>query len=59
MKTSEQLASGEVAYSLQGDQKDLVWGQTIGTDKYPVIGGKTVYLTIDDNNNRVYSNTNI
>lgn len=37
-RTPEQLATGEVAYLL-GE----AWGQKIGTDAYPVLGGDTVY----------------
>ena len=36
--TAEQFASGEVAYLLGED-----FGQTIGTDTYPVLGGAAVY----------------
>ena len=32
----KQLASGEVAYKLQGDRTDNVWGQTLGTDLEPL-----------------------
>ena len=42
----DDFASGEVAYRLQEGQKDPVWGQTLadeGGDRYPVLGGKTVY----------------
>ena len=46
-KTVEQFASGEVAYLL-GDE----WGQNIGVDEYPVIGGDKVYLV-----NNTYTNT--
>ena len=42
-KTSEQFASGEVAYLLNGGQSDGVWGQTIGTQSGPVLNGKAVY----------------
>ena len=42
-KTTEQYKTGEVAYLLQLDQFDEVWGQTIGTDKYPTLGGAKVY----------------
>lgn len=42
-KTLEQFASGEVAYLLQGDKSKKVWGQTIGTDECPVLGGEKVY----------------
>ncbi len=46
-KTAEQFASGEVAYLL-GDE----WGQNLGVDEYPVIGGDKVYLV-----NNTYTNT--
>ncbi len=45
-QTSEQFASGEVAYSLQDNQDNqetVIWGQEIGTDEYPVLNGKKVY----------------
>ena len=42
-KTTEQFQTGEVAYLLQLDQSDEVWGQTIGTDTYPTLGGSKVY----------------
>lgn len=42
-KTKEQFANGEVAYLLQADRTETIWGQTIGTDLYPVLGGKKVY----------------
>lgn len=44
-KTAEQFASGEVAYLLQNGRTDAVWGQTIGEDTYPKLGGATVYQT--------------
>lgn len=42
-KTDEQFKSGEIAYLLQGEQTEHVWGQKIGTDDYPVLGGEKVY----------------
>ena len=42
-KTKDQFANGEVAYLLQADRTEDVWGQTIGTDTYPTLGGKKVY----------------
>lgn len=42
-KTKEQFANGEVAYLLQADRTETIWGQTIGTDLYPVLGGKKAY----------------
>ena len=44
-KTTEQYKTGEVAYLLQLGQSDEVWGQTIGTDTYPTLGGAKVYKT--------------
>ena len=51
-KTTAQFRSGDVAYRLSQsytvgrDTYDgSVWGQTIGTDNYPVLGGKKVYAT--------------
>ena len=48
-KTTEQYKTGEVAYLLQLDQSDEVWGQTIGTDTYPTLGGAKVYKNADYN----------
>ena len=42
-KTTDEFKTGEVAYLLQLDQSDEVWGQTIGTDTYPNLGGAKVY----------------
>ena len=49
-KTTAQFASGEIAYLLsQGCTIDevtydgTIWGQTIGTDTYPTLGGAKVY----------------
>lgn len=42
-KTTEQYKTGEVAYLLQLDQTEEVWGQTIGTNTYPTLGGAKVY----------------
>ena len=53
-KTAAQFASGEIAYLLSqgcstGEGDDTVtydgsiWGQTIGTDNYPTLGGAKVY----------------
>ncbi|WP_302525561.1 GLUG motif-containing protein [Phocaeicola barnesiae] len=50
-KNADQFQSGEVAWLLQGEQEGQVWGQTIGTEDYPVLGGLKVY-----NNNGTYSN---
>ena len=59
--TAERLASGEIAYLLQGEQKTQVWGQNIDNgemaDAYPVLGGAKVYEhTFDFENINVYSN---
>lgn len=42
-KTTEQFANGEVAYLLQGEQTEEVWGQKLGIDKLPLLGGNMVY----------------
>lgn len=42
-KTTDEFKTGEVAYLLQLDQSDEVWGQTIGKDTYPTLGGSKVY----------------
>ena len=43
--SADVFASGEIAYLLNGSasEGELVWGQLIGTDSYPVFGGETVY----------------
>ena len=58
-KTTEQFKSGEVAYLLsQGyiysntTYDGSIWGQNIGTDLYPVLGGLPVYYR-----DAVYTNT--
>ena len=55
-KTMEEFSSGEVAYLLDGSGEDrnqnLFWGQNIGTDKTPILRGKTVYQ-----DGSTYSNT--
>lgn len=45
-KTIEQFKTGEVAYLLQNGQSEEIWGQTIGTDTYPVLHGPKVYKSI-------------
>lgn len=51
-KTTEQYKSGEVAYLLQDGQTEEIWGQTVGTDTYPVLHGAKVYK------NNVYAHCN-
>ncbi|MDD7528089.1 MAG: GLUG motif-containing protein, partial [Bacteroidales bacterium] len=61
-KTAEQFASGEVCYLLNGNTSDGAWGQTIGTDPYPVLGGDKVYYgyaDCDENKDQTYSNTEL
>ncbi len=48
--TSAQLADGTIAYKLQNNRGDLVWGQRIGTDTEPVL--------TNDENYRVYRGKN-
>ncbi len=45
--TAKQLASGEIAYALNGKQSETVnWFQKLGTDNYPTpYGSDIVYLT--------------
>lgn len=53
--TNEQLKSGEVAYKLQADRSEQVWGQTIGTDNTPQLTSdkdKHIY-------NNVYGSENV
>ena len=50
----EKFTSGEVAYLL-GD----AWGQTLGTDEYPVLGGDRVYCHTDCGGNSGYSNSQL
>ena len=52
-KTKTEFQSGEVAWLLQNGQAEQVWGQTIGTDEYPVLGGEKVYQYSDG----TYGNT--
>ena len=56
--TAAQLKSGEIAYLLQGEQTEEIWGQKIGTDDYPVLGGAKVYQVTNCKDEAVYSNTN-
>ena len=54
--TGEGLKSGEIAYKLQ--EANEIWGQSIGTDAYPVLGGEEVYCgyTACDDEAMVYTN---
>lgn len=48
-KSSQAFESGEIAYLLQADREEPVWGQTLsGNDVqvYPVLGGAKVYQNI-------------
>ena len=48
-KPSQAFESGEIAYLLQADREEPVWGQTLsGNDvqSYPVLGGEKVYQNI-------------
>ena len=54
--TDEQLASGQIAYKLQGKQDVLVWSQTLGMDEQPMLAlfatdGLRVYRTIEGYSN--------
>lgn len=58
VKVAEEFARGEVAYLLNGNTSDgdLAWGQELGTDSYPVLGGKTVYYGTNCAGTNLYSN---
>ncbi len=45
--TEEQIRSGALCYKLNGDQSNVVWTQTIGTDPYPMPNpeGQRVYAS--------------
>ena len=48
--TADEIANGKVAFYLQNDRADLVWGQTIGVDPQPVLTSdesKRVYRSAD------------
>lgn len=42
-KTESQFASGEITWLLNGKTAGATWGQSIGTDRSPVLKGDTVY----------------
>ena len=42
-KTAKQFASGEVCWLLNEEQSEGAWGQKIGTDPCPVLGGPAVF----------------
>ncbi len=58
--TAEQLASGEIAYKLQGTQATQIWGQNIDNgetaDTKPILGGAKVYEIIYSGGG-IYTNT--
>ena len=43
VKTTEQFASGEVCWLLNEEQSEGAWGQKLGTDPCPVLGGPAVF----------------
>ena len=43
VKTAEQFASGEVCWLLNEEQSEGAWGQKLGTDPCPVLGGPAVF----------------
>lgn len=51
-KSTEQFASGEVAWLLNGSSTEGVWKQTLKSDTHPVFTGGTVYFL-----NGKYTNT--
>ncbi len=64
--SAEDAASGKLAYMLNGNQETIVFGQTLGTNAYPVLfGGEQVYQSCAEGfdcggralGEEVYSNT--
>ena len=45
--TETQLASGEVAYKLNGDQSEIAYYQTIYTDECPVLNSKSLRVYVN------------
>ena len=63
-KSDVQFASGEVAWLLQNGQTEQIWGQTIGTDDYPLWqneNNKVYQLSLQDREetNILYVNSGI
>ena len=62
-RTGAQFRSGEVAYALENKQTNEdasvtpVWGQKIGSDNYPVLGGERVYQHTRLDDSKIYSNS--
>lgn len=57
--TAEQLASGEVAYKLQGSQTEQHWGQAVGSDDMPQLTNDVSKRVIEnkyDDDTKVYDN---
>ena len=52
-KSTDTFASGEVAYLLQGEQTDPIWGQEIGVDPSPVLNGQPVHFIYGEYTNEV------
>lgn len=57
-KTSEEFASGAVAYLLNtNDTSETdIWGQNIGTENAPVLGGTAVLAVTNENGETAYTN---
>ena len=57
LDSEEKLKSGEIAYKLNGEKSEGIWGQVIGTEDYPHFRkySKTVYY---DSATGTYSNNN-
>lgn len=56
--TTEMFTNGKVAYLLQQNQTNAVWGQTVGQESLPTLGGKKVLanknLTVFANDILIY-----
>ena len=59
VKTAEQFASGEIAYLLQGEQTEQLWGQVIegeNLDALPLLGVAKIYIGYASCSEKNYTN---
>ena len=50
-QTAEEFASGQVCWLLQSEQEDQIWGQKLGRDSHPTLGGSKVLANTDGEGN--------
>lgn len=46
-KSTKNFNQGEIAYYLQRNQSEIIWGQKLGTDDFPVFSNDVVYYNDD------------